>query len=287
MKARLLLLGPPGLPTDGAVQEATIDDLATLLTKVHQSLAGKEDSTLLSQFKLFRQESRDGLNALKISLDQYMEKIADSNSKALIEALKEVIRDFNVKISEQFGENFKQLNAAVEKLVVWQDKYRQQMSEMIALQEKTTSNMSEAVDRYSDLIRQAEVFSTVANNLNTLIETLETQRGQIVSSLNLLGNLLKAAGDNLPKIESKIIEMTRQIDAGVRASNDQMLATVKTITQTLQTSHADMKKLIVDATEGANREVNAHIKQLSENTNKQVLALDKALSEELDKSVNT
>jgi hypothetical protein len=39
MKARLLLLGPPGLPTDGAVQEATIDDLATLLTKV-QPIAG-------------------------------------------------------------------------------------------------------------------------------------------------------------------------------------------------------------------------------------------------------
>jgi len=287
MKARLLLLGPPALPNNGAVQEATIDDLAMLLSKVHQSLAGKEDSTLLSQFKLFRQESRDGLNVLKISLDQYMEKIADSNSKALIEALKEVIRDFNVKISEQFGENFKQLNAAVEKLVVWQDKYRQQMAEMIGLQEKATSNMSEAVDRYANLIGQAEAFSTVANNLNTLIKTLETQREQIASSLNLLGTLLKAAGDNLPKIENKIVEMTRQIEAGVRGSNDQIIATVKTITQTLQTSLADTKKLIIDATEGVNRDVNAHIKQLSENTNKQVLALDKALTEELNKSITT
>jgi len=107
IKIRLLVLGPPGLPRTGAVQEATIDDLATLLSRVHQSLAGKEDSTLLSQFKLFRQETRDGLGALRSSLDNYMERIADSNSKALIEALKEVIRDFNAKISEQFGDNFK------------------------------------------------------------------------------------------------------------------------------------------------------------------------------------
>jgi len=41
--------------------------------------------------------------------------MAENNSKALIEALQEVIRDFNAKINEQFGENFKQLNEAVGK----------------------------------------------------------------------------------------------------------------------------------------------------------------------------
>jgi DNA anti-recombination protein RmuC len=287
IKVRLLVAGPPRLPAGGAVQEATIDDLATLLSRLHQSLAGKEDSTLLSQFKLFRQETRDGLTALKTSLDNYMEKIADSNSKALIEALKEVIRDFNTKISEQFGDNFKQLNAAVEKLVVWQDKYRQQMSEMIEMQTKTTANMSEAATRYDMLVTQAEVFSTVANNLSSLVKTLEMQRDQIGVSLDQLGNLLKAAGDNLPKIESKIIEMTKQIENGVRANNDQIAATIKMATQTLQSSHADMKKLLVEVVEGANKDVNTHIKQLSENTNKQVLALDKALSDELSKSITT
>ena len=43
--------------------------------------------------------------------------MADGNSKALISALQDVIRDFNVKISEQFGDNFKQLNVAVGRLL--------------------------------------------------------------------------------------------------------------------------------------------------------------------------
>ena len=34
-------------------------------------------------------------------------------SEAIIEELKSVIREFNEKISEQFGDNFKQLNLAV------------------------------------------------------------------------------------------------------------------------------------------------------------------------------
>jgi hypothetical protein len=37
IKIRLLLVGPPRIPTTGAVQEATIDDLATLLSRLGSS----------------------------------------------------------------------------------------------------------------------------------------------------------------------------------------------------------------------------------------------------------
>ena len=45
-------------------------------------------------------------------------KVGEIATGQLIEALKEVIRDFNKNLTEQFGENFKQLNEAVEKTVV-------------------------------------------------------------------------------------------------------------------------------------------------------------------------
>jgi hypothetical protein len=130
IKARCLLLGPPTLKGDKDFQGTTTDDLAWLLRSLQQSIAGTEDSTLLSQTKLLRTEMEDGLKLLNSTLETYMEKMADNNSKALIEALKEVIRDFNAKINEQFGDNFKQLNSAVEKILVWQERYRQQMAEM-------------------------------------------------------------------------------------------------------------------------------------------------------------
>jgi hypothetical protein len=56
---RLLVLGPPRLSAEGAIAEATVDELATLLRSLHQSIAGREDSTLLSQTKLLRQENRN------------------------------------------------------------------------------------------------------------------------------------------------------------------------------------------------------------------------------------
>ncbi len=277
IKIRLLVFGPPRFATDGAIAEATVDDLAVLLRSLHQSLAGKEDSTLLSQTKLLRQENRDGLTSLKSSLDSYMEKIADSNSKALIDALKEVIKDFNAKINEQFGENFKQLNSAVEKILIWQDAYRQQMAEMIDQQKDTTKNMSEATARYAEMVGHSETFTSAANNLSSLIKTLELQRDQVSTSISTLGGLLKSAGDNLPKIEAHIVEMTRQVETGVRSSNEQITAVVTAMTQNLQTAHSEMKRLLMEAAETASIEISTRNKQLHEQVSSTVATVTQNL----------
>jgi len=42
----------------------------------------------------------------------------------LVEALRDVIHDFNNKITEQFGDNFKELNEAVGRLLIWQEDYK-------------------------------------------------------------------------------------------------------------------------------------------------------------------
>jgi len=131
IKVRCRIFGPPVVTNDEELQGATIEDLARLLRSLQESLAGEEGWTLLSQIKLFRQETGYGLKAVYSSLENYMERMAENNSKAFIEALKEVIRDFNAKINEQFGDNFKQLNSAVERILFWQEAYREQMAEMI------------------------------------------------------------------------------------------------------------------------------------------------------------
>ena len=269
------------------MQGATIDDLAQLLQSLHQSLAGKEDSPLLTQVKLLRQETGYGLKAVYSSLESYMERMADNNSKALIEALKEVIRDFNTKINEQFGDNFKQLNAAVEKILVWQEVYRQQMTEMIDQQRETTENMSVAAARYAELVQHAERFSSIAAGLQSLLTGLESQREHLHGALTHLGNLLKAAGNGVPRLEEKITELTRQIEASVRNTSERLTAASGELTRSVQDSHAAMRRILTQSAADVHKEVNSHVKQLSEHTRKQVVALDAELSEALTKSITT
>ena len=118
---------------------ATIDDLAELLRELNRSVSG--------------QGTNDRLDAVKVSLDQFLANMAESNSRALVNALGDVIRDFNGKLSEQFGENFKRLNEAAEKILVWQD-------------------------HYQALAKKAETFSGVAEQLGNVLPAVARQTEQ-------------------------------------------------------------------------------------------------------------
>ena len=165
-----------------------------------------------------------------------------------------MIHDFNGKLNEQFGENFKLLNVALEKMLAWQQSYSQQMTQMIDQQGVTTRAMAVATERYQVLVQNAEVFNTTVHSMTVLLGGLENQRNQMEGSLRSLATLINTAATGLPEIERKIIEMTRQVADGVRVSND---------------------------------EFNLSVKRLIENTKEQVLVLDNALSEELTKSLDS
>ena len=184
--------------------------------------------------------------------------------------------DSILKINEQFGDNFKQLNSAVEKILVWQEAYRQQMAEMIDQQRATTENMSIAVARYSELVQQAERFSIIAASLEALLTGLESQREHLHVALTHLGNLLRAAGDGVPRLE-----------ASVRNTSEQLASASRELTRSVQESHAEMRRILTQSAGDVHREVNSHVQQLSAQTRDQVIALDRALTEELTRSIRT
>jgi len=264
---------------------ATVDDLVDQMTKVQQALVGTDEGTLISQLKLLRQENNDKLDALRKSQDAFMEKMADNNSKALIEALKDVMRDFNAKINEQFGENFKQLNKAVENILVWQEEYRKQMSEMIEQQNQTAANMASATKDYGVLVGKTDVFTAAAGRLDTVLTAINSQSSRMEKSLEDLGKLLVAASGSLPEVEKRMLEFAAQMTRGVQASSDEATRSVKEIAASLQTAMVDSRKLMIEAIQSANQSLNTHITDMAVKTKEQVVALDVALEKEMTKSL--
>jgi len=287
IKLRYTLCGISSSQNDGVVKGATIDDLVSQMSKIQQALVGSDDSTLLSQIKLTRQDSNDRLDALKLSQEKFMESMADNNSKALIQALEEVMRDFNAKINEQFGDNFKQLNKAVEKLLEWQDKYKKQMEDLIEQQTESTDNMTVANSRYDEILTKTERFSVVADRLGTIIETLDVQQNQIEQSLGSLAQLCTTASSSLPDIEKKILELTDQMTTGVRKSNEESSKAIRETSEALQGTVTDMNKMMVDMVQTANQDFNTHITTITNKTKEQVTVLDVALEQELTKSMTS
>ena len=84
-----------------------------LFQSLKKAITGDDDSSLITQIQRFRTSNHDDLDGLSKDLKSFSEKVAEDHSKALIEALEGVIRDFNTKINEQFGENFKELDTRI------------------------------------------------------------------------------------------------------------------------------------------------------------------------------
>jgi hypothetical protein len=216
IKLRVLLLGSPPVTRDGATPGATVDDLAELLGRLNQSIAGTDESTLLSQVKLLRTEANDRLDRLNQAFEHYAERIVEVNSNALTRALSEITRDFNAKLNADFGENFRELNAGVEKLVVWQKQYEQQLNGLIEQETMTRISMTEASRRYADLVSKSTVFTTTAVSLRDLLVANEARSQQLYSSLWSLAEVVSKVATSLSRLEVRMSEMTRQIDQGMR-----------------------------------------------------------------------
>jgi chromosome segregation ATPase len=197
------------------------------------------------------------------------------------------IRDFNTKITDQFGDNFKQLNEAVGAMLEWQAQYREQVGEMISQQSRAAQNMDVATSRYEGLVSKAEAFSVVANGLSGLLDGLETQREQITASLEHLGKLLESTSESLPKIEVKVMQLTEQITFGVKQNQDDMTKVLRVCAVAFQSSISDIRNLLLETTQSANTQLNDHMRALADKTTEQIVKLDVALETELSKSISS
>ncbi len=199
VKLRLLFFGEPALP--GAAAAVTIDDLVAQLRNLERSVAGTGDSALLGQMKLLRTECNGGLDRLNRSFQRFADNLVEANLQALVQALTKIIADFNARLNDQFGQNFKDLNSAVAKLVVWQKQYEQQLNSLIEEEITTRNNLAAAALSIATFVDKASFYTpTVAWS-----ERLDT-------TLRELSGVSTVAGAGLRQMELKLSELTRQVE---------------------------------------------------------------------------
>jgi hypothetical protein len=220
LKIRVALFGEAKVPASGAQEGSTVDDLARLLVQLNRSIAGGDDSSLLRQAKLWRADSNDRIDRLTEAFHRYAQNISETNSKALVSALSEVVRDFNVKVNEQFGGNFKQLNSGVERLVSWQVQYENQLEALIEQETATRESMTEAALRFTDIVNSASEFAAVARSLQNIVRALNNQSEQLARALMLLSGLVAEVTEGLPIIEQRIGQLIARSEQGVRPNQE-------------------------------------------------------------------
>jgi len=275
----------PIAPSPGAAHVAGMGDVVSAVQALQKSLAGSEEGSLLTQMKLMRQEQADQLGGLRASFDTFASKMAEDGSKALIEALKEVIGDFNTQINEQFGENFKHLNAAVGELVVWQQQYRVELDQLQTVQRAAADDLRIAAGSLSAMTERAGAFTDAAASMESILRGLAQQSVIIEQSQRSLSTVLVEMKDVAPQFAQKLDELASSMQRGVAKVQADVSDVVRNFGTQVQSSSAEMKQLLAETLKKSQKEVNDELSKGLDVVRQSVITLDKGLQEELTKSL--
>jgi len=292
--------------------EATIDDLADSLSRIHQSqkdegkatraglqaleraLTGDTESTVVTQLQKIRTGFLDKQDELIRSFNDFAEKMADNNSKALIQALEEVIKDFNAKINEQFGDNFKQLNQAMEKILDWQEQYRQQMDELARQFQITVESIEDSEESLRSIAAQSGRIGENAERLAPILEAIDERQKNLADHLAAFRDLSEKAREAFPIVESQLASLTKgfsdQVQQAVSLSTksgENLRKTVGEQAGLLESIANDTRKNVESIMGRTGQSVETMFQDTSKRMEKQLSNLDEELEKELSKSLSS
>lgn len=266
---------------------SSIDDLNDSMQGILKALTEGENDTTHQQIVLMRVEQQRQSEDLITAMQHYQEKMVEANTQALIEALAVVMRDFNTKIDEQYGENFKRLNESVGSMLQWQKEYKQQLMELADNQQRIGNSMVQATDAFENMVHHAESFNGISESLGNMLEGLNTQRDVLDKHLTGLATLVSEAGQGLPQLEERITFLTTGLASTLEQYNTRMEAMLSHTTDSMSQTTGKLGEQLQQSYLQAFEKLDHQIMQSLTQSDKKIAKLDAVLEQELNKSLKT
>ena len=273
---------------DQSTEENSIDSIVGLLKSNNEqliiltkTLTSKEDNPILNELQKLRLAMNDKYNELIDEFRTFAKTQAENNANSLIEALEEVMREFNVKISEQFGDNFKRLNEAVGKMLEWQENYYRQiefitnqLDDNSKLMEKNREIIMDVSEKYSDGIK-------LSSKMENAIDNLEMQRKSLEGDMERFSNLSIEAEKVFPIIEQNIESLTVSLKDNIEKSTSNVENIVEAQQTQLEANIDRLNKIY----ENSINELNTMQESIIENAKDNLQLMNKGMEKGLNQSL--
>lgn len=216
-----------------SIEKSASDQQASLLD-LRKAITSDSDTSLLTQVQKLRTTIQDGQNDLIKEFRDFAKTMAENNSKALIQALEEVIRDFNEKLTEQFGENFKQLNAAVKDLVEWQDRYRSHVEKLEKNFETALAAIEDTEATLAEIASHTATIPPTLEALSELLAGLKAATADLATHLEAVAALKDRAVQAFPVIDDNIKKLTEGFSKSVEDAAQGITTAVQRQTESIK-----------------------------------------------------
>lgn len=172
------------------------------------------------------------------ALDIAIKTLAEGATAQIIKALEGVITDFNNNLKKQFGDNFKQLNAAVHKLVEWQENYRRQVEHSTRMLRAISDSLKNSDKTLAEISRRNNEMIDIQKLIHA---TLKQQGEQLKMSGALIANQgrLTKNLDSMMRDYEAVIKKTGQ---GIENLTDSINKSVSAQSQSLKSLADNIEK---------------------------------------------
>ncbi len=147
------------------------------------------------------------LEGIEYSLNKAVETMSKGATQEIIKALQSVIVDFNHNLTEQFGDNFKQLNESVKNMVIWQENYKNSIVQLESLLKMSIDSIDTTDKKIENMTTNYEQINHTHLKLTSIIQTNENQINNLekhLESLSETGEKAKLMVDSIDEFSQKI-----------------------------------------------------------------------------------
>lgn len=241
-----------------STQTASLSDIVLSIDSLKIAITGDSENSLVNQTKKNREEANKRSDELVTEFKLFANNMVENNQKAIVDALKEVIKDFNTKLTEQFGDNFKHLNIAIGKLLEWQIEYKKQLQLISNEQKLIASTLGIASQHLNNIVKSASVFEKVTHELRAQIDFLNLSREMLISQQTALAEVLSTMKDVTPTFAEKTSSMLDQVERGMITVESKVANISDVFGNELITSHNEMKTLLIKTITNNEEELKKH-----------------------------
>ncbi|MFO7954061.1 hypothetical protein [Thioalkalivibrio sp.] len=153
------------------------------------------------------------------TLDGMAERITEMSSGHLVEALERVIHDFNSRLGEQFGENFRRLDDSVARLVEWQEQYRQQMDSLHRAFDQARTGVEQTEQTLERMTGQALQITRHVEDQESTLSSLRRETVELEALLGSIAALRDRATEAFPAMDARLEAMLESIENAVQAGH--------------------------------------------------------------------
>jgi len=169
----------------------------TIIINELKKNSSKENQTLISILNL-------NFNKMNHSLEIAIEKLSKGATEEIINALKQVIEEFNQELQTQFGENFVKLNESIINLLQWQNNYKSHIEDLENHLKLSASSIEKSKDSLEIISSKNQDILKVYQELKHIINIYDRQINELNTHLKTYANLSSSAESMFSSITNNI-----------------------------------------------------------------------------------